>query len=53
MRSRHSGDLSVIDGVAVLVGVVVGVGIFGFRPWSPSMPTAGRCISPSGWPEAR
>lgn len=32
MRSRHSGDLSVIDGVAVLVGVVVGVGIFGFPP---------------------
>jgi APA family basic amino acid/polyamine antiporter len=32
MRSRHSGDLSVVDGVAVLVGVVVGVGIFGFPP---------------------
>ncbi|TLX59963.1 amino acid permease [Stutzerimonas nosocomialis] len=28
----HSGGLSVLDGVAVLVGVVVGVGIFGFPP---------------------
>ncbi|MFC3608675.1 APC family permease [Stutzerimonas tarimensis] len=29
---RHSAGLSVLDGVAVLVGVVVGVGIFGFPP---------------------
>ncbi|MCQ4263896.1 amino acid permease [Stutzerimonas stutzeri] len=31
-HSRHATGLSVVDGVAVLVGVVVGVGIFGFPP---------------------
>ncbi len=30
--TRHATGLSVLDGVAVLVGVVVGVGIFGFPP---------------------
>ncbi len=30
--TRHATGLSVLDGVAVLVGVVVGVGIFGFLP---------------------
>ncbi|MCQ4297018.1 amino acid permease [Pseudomonas stutzeri] len=31
-HTRHATGLSVLDGVAVLVGVVVGVGIFGFPP---------------------
>ncbi|WP_028241772.1 APC family permease [Stutzerimonas azotifigens] len=31
-RTRSRPGLSVVDGVAVLVGVVVGVGIFGFPP---------------------
>lgn len=30
--SPHTSQLSVIDGVAMLVGVVVGIGIFGFPP---------------------
>jgi hypothetical protein len=40
--------LSVVDAVALIVGVVVGAGIFKTRPWSPRMRVVLSCLYSPG-----
>ena len=44
--------LSVMDATVVLVGVEIGIGIFGFPPLVAQHATSRRCTCATGWPAA-